>query len=411
MAAEPITITTMDEAREAYRAKDLRQALYDAGEVVMADVLVNLHGEEHRRRRRHENRLFRRDVFMAYQEQLFPEVIEETLKPHVANGRAELVKLSHQLMMNLAALTAGVDRPLQTPEETFHLYSYLMTFIEGATLAHYTGDADAKRREVAEALEQFDEEFLVPSTQRRRTMLAQVASGELAEEDLPKDVLTVLLQGEDELELSREVIRREVAFFLLAGAHTSATAFTRTLHHLFEWRRSHPEDVEKIREDRLFLQRCVHETIRLFPSSPVAMRRALAPVTLRGSGREIPEGATVVIDLMSINRDPAVFGEDAAEFNPYRPVPDGVAPWGLSFGGGMHICIGQDLAAGVLPRDGDGADPAHADAIHEHLYGLVPIAVQAMIDRGAGPDPDDPPEMDTTTKRPYWGRYPVVFTG
>ena len=58
-----ITISTYHEAKEAYRQKDLRQALYDAGEVIMADVLVNLHGTEHRDRRRLENRLFRRDTF------------------------------------------------------------------------------------------------------------------------------------------------------------------------------------------------------------------------------------------------------------------------------------------------------------------------------------------------------------
>ena len=77
-----------------------------------------------------------------------------------------------------------------------------------------------------------------------------------------------------------------------------------------------------------------------------------------------------------------------------------MAPWGLSFGGGMHICIGQDLASGVLP---------HGEMADDHLFGLVPIAVQAMLDHGAAADPDDRAEMDTTTKRPYWGRYPVVF--
>ena len=56
-----VTIATYHDARDAYREKQLRQALYDAGDVVMADVLVNLHGDEHRSRRRLENRLFRRD--------------------------------------------------------------------------------------------------------------------------------------------------------------------------------------------------------------------------------------------------------------------------------------------------------------------------------------------------------------
>ncbi len=54
--------------------------------------------------------------------------------------------------------------------------------------------------------------------------------------------------------------------------------------------------------------------------------------------------------------------------------------------------------------------PQNVDDLSEHLYGLVPVAVQAMVDRGADSDPDEGPVMDTTTKRPYWGRYPVVFT-
>src|SRR5688572_25551866 len=104
--SEPITITTVDEAKDAYRQKDLRQSLYDAGEIVMEGVLVNLHGDEHRARRRLENRLFRRDTLVHYERDLFPQVIEDTLQPHVMEGRAELVHMSHQLMMNLAALTA-----------------------------------------------------------------------------------------------------------------------------------------------------------------------------------------------------------------------------------------------------------------------------------------------------------------
>ena len=318
----------------------------------------------------------------------------------MAEGRAELVKLSHQLMMNLAAVTAGVDRPLGTPEETFHLYHYMMTFVEGATLVHHTGDKDVMRAEIRRALEDFDREFLQPSIARRRGLLDAAAAGDAEQGDVPRDVLTVLLENADNLHLPHEVLRREIGFFLLAGAHTSATAFTRTLHNLFEWRAAHPEDGERMLTDRLFLQRCVHETLRLWPSSPISQRRAEQPITLKGSGREIPAGETVVIDLMAINRDTELFGADAAEFNPHRELPHGMAPWGLSFGGGMHICIGQDLASGVLP---------HGEMADDHLFGLVPIAVQAMLDHGAAPDPDDRAEMDTTTKRPYWGRYPVVF--
>jgi cytochrome P450 len=125
-------VSTYAGARDAFRQRHLRQALYDAGEVVMADVLVNLHGEAHRDRRRLENRLFRRDTHTRYERSLFPPIVDSVLAPHLHSGRAELVELSHNLMMHLAAATAGVDRPLGTAEETDRLYQAMMQFIAGA---------------------------------------------------------------------------------------------------------------------------------------------------------------------------------------------------------------------------------------------------------------------------------------
>lgn len=393
-----VTVQSFADAKDAYRQKALRQALYDEGEVVMADVLVNLHGAEHRDRRRVENRSFRRDTFDLYERELFPEVTARTLAPHVEAGRVDLVHLGHELMLNLAALTAGVDRPEGTAEETARLYDYMMLFIEGATLAHSTRDKDERRGCIFQALVDWDREFLTPSIERRQRALARLDVGEITAAELPKDVLTTLLASE--LHLPHEVIRREVAFLLLAGAHTSATAFVRSIDHILSWVEAHPEDAPKVAGDPLFVQRCIHETVRLNPSSPVGMRWALEDVTLK-SGVRIPRGGKLVIDLAAVNRDPEVFGPDAAEFNPYRRLPAGVGPFGLSFGGGMHVCIGQDLAAGVVPS-GDVEPDAH-------LYGLVTGAVQTMFNAGVRRDPDAPPQRDANTARPYWGTYPVLL--
>ena len=105
---------------------------------------------------------------------------------------------------------------------------------------------------------------------------------------------------------------------------------------------------------------------------------------------------------MAANRDPSVFGDDAERFDPDRSLPPGVGRWGLSFGLGMHACIGQELAAGLQFVDEPDAD---------HLYGLVPTAVQALLEAGARPDPDEAPRLDPTSARGYWASYPVRFTG
>ena len=393
-----LTVTTFDDAKEIYRHKDFKQALYDAGEVVMGGVLVNLHGDEHRARRRLENRLFRRETLVHYERDLFPQVIQETLAPYVASGRAELVELSHQLMMNLAALNAGVDRPLKTKEETDSLYGFMMKFIEGATLAHTTRDPKEVTNEVEGAKSEFNVQFLAPSIKRRQQLIAAAATDETVE--LPKDILTELLKNEDSLHLPDEIILKEIAFFLLAGAHTSATAFVRTLDNLFNWLDKHPEDRALVKTDRSFVQRAMFETIRLNPSSPTAMRRATTDIILK-SGTVVPKDSLVTIDLMSVNRSANIFGDTASEFNPHRVIETpNVAPWGLSFGHGMHACIGQELAAGLSER---------SEETSEFEYGLATVAVQAMFDRNVVPNPELPAKMDTTTKRPYWGSYHVIF--
>lgn len=393
------TITTLADARDAYRNPHLRQGLYDAGAVVMQDVLINLHGEEHKRRRRIENRLFRRETFSHYENDLFPDAIERTLLPYARRGRAELVHVGHELMLNLAALTAGVDRPLGTEEEWQRLFDYTMAFVEGATLVHSNLDQDERSRAIHAKLMAWNEEFLNPSVARRQELLARVQAGELDESELPQDVATTLLRNWDVLELEPEVFVRECAFMLLAAAHTSATAFVRAIDLILAWIQTHPDDAARLRHDPLFVQRCVHETVRLNPSSPTSVRLALADVTLK-SGLEIKQGDRIVIDIVQVNTDRSVFGEDAEVFNPYRQTPPGVGPFGLSFASGMHVCIGQDLAAGLVPT---------VDDPHDHLYGLVTVAVRWALDHNVRLDPNAAPEPDTTTKRPYWKVYPVLL--
>ena len=134
-----------------------------------------------------------------------------------------------------------------------------------------------------------------------------------------------------------------------------------------------------------FLERCTAETIRLEPSSPIALRRVVADTAL-GDGTTLRVGDTVTIDLLAANRDLSVWGDHAEAFDPYREAPEGVAPSGLSFGHGMHHCIGAELAAGATRR---------ATGDDERLWGLVPIVGAVAVRQRLPGRPDAaPPEPD-----------------
>jgi len=387
-------------AQDTLRMNDLRQALYDEGAILMEKVLVNLHGEEHRARRNIEIKVFRRDFFEWYEKQVFPTTLRETLQPYLHAGKADLVDFGFRVMMNLTADFSGVDRPLRSPQETAQLLRILRTFGKAATLGQAVGDREAIREEIRQALDEFDRVFFQPSQQRRRDLLAQHARGDITEDALPRDVLVELLRSESDTPISGDVLMKEIGFFLLAGAFTSIHTLTHAMHDIFSWTASHPEDAQRYAQDPLFLQKAIHESMRLHPSSPTAGRRPTCPVHLP-SGQDLGPDDLISIDLMTANRDTTIFGADAADYNPHRPPPSATSPYGLSFGIGMHSCIGLTLAAGSLPR-------AQASG-REHHLGTVSLIAQALMRHGARPDPNDPGTVDRSTIRNNWSRYPILL--
>ncbi len=396
----PLVIDTWENAREAYRSKHLRQGLYDGG-VVMENVLINLHGLAHRDRRRLENPLFRRDVLAAYERDEFPAVLAARLAPHLADGRLELLDFGHRVMLELAAINAGVDLDPDDPDQLDRLHAQLLAFIDGARILHYVGDKEAKEREVAEALADFDQEFVAPGIERRTSLLADRDAGVIDDGAVPRDILRVMLENIEGLDLDRSTIVRETAFFLLTGASTSAVTLTRTLHDIFGWIAAHPDDEARLIDDPAFVQLCVLESLRLAPISPIAARWATEDFTL-SDGTEVAAGDRVHIDMGAANRDRSTFGDDADDFRPERPLPDGVPRPGVSFGHGMHHCIGQELAVGVEPTVGGGTELV--------LFGLVGTVIRELLRLGVRPDPDRPAESDDLTERATFKHYPVVLT-
>jgi cytochrome P450 len=395
-----VTVTGFRQANQALALADLKQSLYDEGKVLMDSVLVTLHGEEHRRRRLLEMRIFKKDFFNYYEKEVLPPVVERTLAKFRDAGRADLMDFGRRSMLDLTADFAGIDRPSNSDEERDELVAIIHGLGAAATLGQYQGDREAVREAVRRTLRRFDERFFTPSAARRQALIDRFRAGEIGESELPRDILTILLRNEDNLDLPRDIILRETGFYYLAGAHTSVHSLTHAMHEMFEWGREHPEDAERIRNDPLFVQRCVHESLRLHPSSPIAQRRPTCPVHLP-SGEDVTPDDTVVVDLYRANRQVDTFGSDAAVFNPHRQLPANLPPYGVTFGVGIHTCLGRNLAAGDVARPGTDPD--------KHQYGTITLIARALIANHARPDPENPPQREPNIAREAWAKYPVLL--
>jgi len=385
---------------QTLRLPDLKQSLYDEGGILMDKVLVTLHGQEHRKRRSIEGQLFRRDFFRAYETEVFPRLLRETLDQFLVDEQVDLKALGYRIMVHLSLAFAGIDRLDGSVEEADAQHRLLIQLGQAATVGQFHGDRGPIMAEIAAAIVEFRDRFFAPARARRESLIAQFRNGEIDEQELPRDILTILLLRADELEMPDELVVREVAFFYLASSHTSVHTLVHAANEIFEWCERHQKSPSDIAADPFLMQRFVHESMRLHPSSPEAWRKAEADLELP-DGRQVAQGDKVVIDLQAANRDTAVFGADAAEFNPFRERAGRLSATGMSFGGGMHICIGMNLVAGTLLRPGEEPKPEN------YQFGTIALILIELFERGMIKDPDKPAEKIEASERDVWRVFPI----
>ena len=395
-------VSRYHEVEHALRINDLKQSLYDEGKILMDKVLVTLHGDEHRQRRSIESQLFRKNFFRVYESQVFPGLLQETLDQFLTTSSLDLKELGYRIMVHLSLSFAGIDRVEGTVEEADAQHRLLIQLGQAATIGQFKGDREPIFQEIRGAIDEFRERFFLPSRSRRLGLIEDYRAGNISEEDLPRDILTILLMHDEELAMPDELMVREVAFFYLAASHTSVHTLVHATNELLKWCEKTDQTPAQVVADTHQLQRFVLESMRLHPSSPEAWRRAEAEIIL-ANGQIVPEGDKVVIDLQTANRDTTVFGEDAADFNPLRSIEGRVSRAGMSFGGGMHVCLGMNLVAGTMLREGEAPNPDN------HQFGTITLIIKELIERGMRPNPDSPPTKIEASERDVWATYPVLF--
>jgi cytochrome P450 len=397
------------------RYEDVRAALFDPNLSrsfdkrsyedgnIRSGIVSIAHGATHRSRRRVENTQFRADVLRLYERDLFPRVMNDLLDILIDQERVDLFPIGEMLSVVLAARRAGIEYDASSLEDLRTLVRHVDAFSQGSAILD-AKDPDAVRALVRATYAEFERDFVRPAWSTRAALIERVRRGELSEEELPHDILTVLLLHRDDpqMDLADEArVVREVATYLQGGTHTSAQTLVNALDLVFALGEKYPQIIDRIASDTLFAQRVVQETLRLRPTTPKIKRRAEADTQV--AGRPVPKDALVILDVVAANQDPRLFGEHPDQFDPDRTIDASVPRWGLSFGGGPHQCPGRSVGGGFpIPAD------FHAD--DDHVFGLVALELQAVARRGVRPDESAAPERDLRTARfTRWLHYPVRF--
>ncbi|KAJ3675460.1 hypothetical protein LUZ60_004502 [Juncus effusus] len=187
---------------------------------------------------------------------------------------------------------------------------------------------------------------------------------EREKEEEVEDLLGVLLglydEGSHKLSLSVDTIKAVIFDAFEAGSETSTTALDWAMFELMRnpiVMHKAQSEIRQLLQNRSdinesdlekfdFLHLITKETLRLHPPLPLLLPRECRE-TCRILGYDIPKGATVMVNVWTIGRDPK-YWEDAEEFKPERFLNSnkssvdfkGMDFEFIPFGAGRRMCAG-----------------------------------------------------------------------
>ena len=152
------------------------------------------------------------------------------------------------------------------------------------------------------------------------------------------DLMTEMLQATytDTDGIERRLTRDEVLNYINLVAAAGNETTTRLIGWTGKVLAEHPDQRRDLVEDRSLVSNAIEELLRYEPPSPVQARYVTADV--EHHGQVIPEGSAVLLLNASGNRDERKFA-DGERFDIHRTIDHH-----LSFGYGIHFCLGAALA-------------------------------------------------------------------
>ena len=158
---------------------------------------------------------------------------------------------------------------------------------------------------------------------------------ELRRRNPGSDLTTQLVQAEEDgNKLTNEELTANIILLFGAGHETTVNLIGNGLLALHR----NPDQLAMLKANPSLMSNAIEEFLRYDSSVQLTGRVALCDIDDLG-GKTIPKGESVLCLLGSANRDPAVYPDRPDRLDITRP---NVRP--LSFGGGIHHCLGAQLA-------------------------------------------------------------------
>jgi len=158
---------------------------------------------------------------------------------------------------------------------------------------------------------------------------------ELRRKQPGNDLTTQLVQAEEDgSKLSNDELTANIILLFVAGHETTVNLIGNGLLALYR----NPDQLALLKSNPSLITNAIEEFLRYDSSVQLTGRVALADIEDLG-GKRIPKGESVLCLLGSANRDPAAYPDHPDRLDIARP---NVRP--LSFGGGIHHCLGAQLA-------------------------------------------------------------------
>jgi len=278
-------------------------------------TLVHLHGEVHDKYRKVTNDWFKPAAVKKLQPMIDRIADEYVDKLAELGGECDFAQdLAVPFTIHVIMSIYGV------PESDEALMLELTQGLFGANDPEYLGDFSDPGALIMQTIGKFQDYFDALTEDRRKN-----PTGDLA---------TVLANGTvDGAPLGETELLWYYIIVATAGHDTTSFALSGGLEQLLR----HPDQLQALRDDPELALNATEEMIRW--SSPVRSFLRWAQEDTELSGVRIPKGDAVLTSYPSANRDEDVF-VDPMRFDIRRPDADKL----LSFGLGMHYCLGAQVA-------------------------------------------------------------------